>query len=186
MYSEEEILTHLQKRKNVLTGVCITGGEPTLQPDLPEFLSQIKSLGYQIKLDTNGYRPDILVSLIEKGLIDYVAMDIKNSPLKYAQTIGLSACDISNINQSIEYLIRGKHGISYEFRTTIVKELHTAEDMHAISSWIQGAKAYYLQSYTESKQVITTGFHAYNQQSLQSFLEICQVQLPNTKLRGID
>jgi len=185
-YSEEEILAHLQKRKNVLTGVCITGGEPTLQPDLPEFLAKVKALGYQVKLDTNGYRPVIMISLIKQGLIDYVAIDIKNSPQKYAQTIGLSACDISNINKSVDYLIHGNHGISYEFRTTLVKELHTDTDMHEISTWIQGAKAYYLQSYTESAQVIQTGYHAHDKETLLAFLNICHETIPNTVLRGVD
>ncbi|MBQ8626195.1 MAG: anaerobic ribonucleoside-triphosphate reductase activating protein [Agathobacter sp.] len=185
-YSEEEVLQHLQKRKNVLTGVCITGGEPTLQPDLTEFLTKIKALGYQIKLDTNGYRPDTLISLVQGGLVDYVAMDIKNSPKKYAQTIGLSSCDISNINRSIDYLIHGNHGISYEFRTTIVAELHTEEDMREIATWLQGANAYYLQSYTESEQVIAPGYHAHSRETLLEFLNLCQNHIPNTFLRGID
>ncbi len=185
-YSVEEVLQHLQKRKNVLTGVCVTGGEPTLQPDLADLLGKVKSLGYQIKLDTNGYRPDVLISLVEDGLVDYVAMDIKNSPQKYAQTIGLSACDISNINQSIDYLIRGNHNISYEFRTTIVAELHTSHDMAAISTWIQGAHAYYLQSYTESTQVIKAGYHAHSKDTLMEFLSVCQTHIPHTNLRGVD
>ncbi len=185
-YSEEEILQHLQKRRNVLTGVCITGGEPTLQPDLTDFLSKIKSLGYQIKLDTNGYRPDVMISLIEKGFVDYVAMDIKNSPQKYAQTIGLDTCDISNIYKSVDYLIHGNHGISYEFRTTIAAELHTAEDMREISTWINGAKAYYLQSYTESEHIITPGYHAHNKETLINFLNICQESVPHTILRGVE
>ncbi len=185
-YSESEILSHLQKRKNVLTGVCITGGEPTLQPDLAEFLAKVKALGYQIKLDTNGYRPDTMISLIEAGLVDYVAMDIKNSPTKYAQTIGLSACDIDNIEKSVNYLIHSNHGIAYEFRTTIVAELHTAEDMSHIAAWLQGANAYYLQSYTESERIIAPGFHAHNKEVLESMLTLCKEKITNTYLRGID
>lgn len=185
-YSEEEILMHLEKRKNVLTGVCVTGGEPTLQPDLPDFLTKIKSLGYKIKLDTNGYRPDILVSLVEAGLIDYVAMDIKNSSKKYAQTIGLDSCDIANIEKSIDYLIHGNHTISYEFRTTLVAELHTKEDIQEIATWIQGAKAYYLQSYIESAQVIQPRYHAHTKETLDGFVQLCREYVPNTSLRGVD
>lgn len=185
-YTEEEVLMHLQKRKNVLTGVCITGGEPTLQPDLSDFLAKVKALGYQVKLDTNGYHPDTMISLIQQGLVDYVAMDIKNSPAKYAQTAGLDICDISNLEKSIDYLIQGNHNILYEFRTTLVAELHTTKDIEDMALWIQGAMAYYLQSYTDSDQIIKEGFHAHTKETLNYYLQICRKHIPNTALRGIE
>ncbi len=185
-YSEEEILAFLKKRAGILTGVCITGGEPTLQHDLPDFLSRIKELGLLVKLDTNGYQPDILSNLIDKKLIDYCAMDIKNSPAKYALTCGLSSLDISRIRESVSYLLSRTGSFSYEFRTTLVRELHTHEDMELMSEWLNGADAYYLQSYTDSGQVITPGFHAHSEPTLREFLDICRKHIPLAQLRGID
>lgn len=185
-YSEEEILSFLNRRKNILTGVCITGGEPTLQKDLPDFIKRIKELGYLVKLDTNGYRPDVLRSLISHHLIDYVAMDIKNSPDKYVKTIGLSACNISLIQESISCLLSLTGSFPYEFRTTLVQELHTEDDMYVISNWLSGAAAYYLQAYTDSDTVITPGFHAPSRDTLEQYLAICRTTIPNTQLRGIE
>lgn len=185
-YTEEEILAFLKKRAGILTGVCITGGEPTLQKDLPDFLAQIKDLGFLVKLDTNGYQPDLLHNLISNGLIDSCAMDIKNSPKKYAVTAGLSTCDLSRIQESVSCLLSLTGHFNYEFRTTIVRELHSTEDMYAISEWLKGASAYYLQSYTDSDHVITPGFHAHSKQTLISFRDICLTNIPNTQLRGID
>lgn len=185
-YTEEEILAFLKKRAGVLSGVCITGGEPTLQKDLSDFLARIKELGLFIKLDTNGYQPDILHNLFNQGLIDACAMDIKNAPDKYAVTSGLSSCDLSRIRESVSCLLSLTGHFNYEFRTTIVRELHTKEDMYAISEWIKGASAYYLQSYANSDNVITPGFHAHSKQTLISFRDICLANIPNTQLRGID
>lgn len=159
--SEEEILAFLKKRKNVLKGVCITGGEPTLQEDLPEFLCRIKSLGYRIKLDTNGFKPQVLKNLLEEGLLDYVAMDIKNSPDHYAKTAGMDHVDagfhLDKINGSIEMLLNGD--VEYEFRTTVVKELHTLEDMIKIGEWIGGCRAYFLQKFQDNGNNICEGYH---------------------------
>lgn len=185
-YTEEEILAFLRKRAGVLTGVCITGGEPTLQKDLPDFLARIKELGLLIKLDTNGYQPDVLRLLLNKGLIDYCAMDIKNSPEKYAVTTGLNSCNQSFIRESVSCLLSMSGYFPYEFRTTLVRELHTKDDMFVISEWLKGASAYYLQSYTDSEQVITRGFHAHSDETLKAFRDICLENIPNTQLRGID
>lgn len=185
-YTEEEILSFLKKRTGILTGVCITGGEPTLQKDLPDFLARIKELGLLVKLDTNGYHPDVLRHLLNKGLIDSCAMDIKNSPEKYAITAGLSTCDLSLIRESVSCLLSLTDNFPYEFRTTLVRELHTKDDMYAISDWLKGASAYYLQSYTHSENVITPGFHAPSDETLIEFRDICLPNIPNTQLRGID
>ena len=185
-YSENEILSFLKKRAGVLTGVCITGGEPTLQKDLPDFLARIKDLGYLIKLDTNGYQPKVLHDLLNKKLIDYCAMDIKNSPAKYAISTGLSSCDFQLIEESASFLLSLADSFPFEFRTTLVRELHTREDMLAISDWIKGAPAYYLQSYTDSENVISPGYHALSHQDLLEYRAICINNIPNTQLRGID
>ncbi len=159
--SEEEILTFLKKRKNVLKGVCITGGEPTLQADLPDFLDRIRKIGYRVKLDTNGYQPEVLKELLTEGLLDYVAMDIKNCPDKYEKTAGLDCADtginLERINKSIELLVGGN--IEYEFRTTVVKELHTLDDMVRIGEWIRGARAYFLQKFQDNGNNICEGYH---------------------------
>ena len=134
VFSEEEILAFLMKRKKILKGVCITGGEPTMQADLPEFIRKLKEIGYQVKLDTNGYAPQVLERLLDEKLLDYVAMDIKNCREKYVMTVGMSGKEdsfqINRIEQSVELL---KHsGIDYEFRTTVVKELHDKQDIFKI------------------------------------------------------
>lgn len=185
-YTEEELLSFLKKRAGILTGVCVTGGEPTLQKDLPDFLARIKELGLLVKLDTNGYQPDVLHRLLNKRLIDYCAMDIKNSPVKYAVTAGLSSCDPGLIRESAACLLSLTDRFPYEFRTTLVRELHTAEDMQIISEWLKGAHAYYLQPYTDSEHVITPGYHAPSEHTLLEFRDICLPYIPNTQLRGID
>ena len=184
-YEEDKIFALLKKRKGILTGVCVTGGEPTLNKELPFFLDKIKSLGYLVKLDTNGYRPEVLKELLSRELVDYIAMDIKNSPLKYGVSTGVAGIDISKIKESVDYLLSGM-APDYEFRTTIVKELHDENDMHVISEWIKGAKAYYLQSYTDSDGVIETGYHAHDKDTLVKFLQICRAYIPNSQLRGVD
>lgn len=185
-YREEEVLAFLKKRQNILTGVCITGGEPTLQQDLPAFIYRIKELGYLVKLDTNGYRPDVLRFLVNRQLVDYVAMDIKNSPEKYAVTTGLSTCQLSLIQESVSFLMSQNGLLPFEFRTTLVRELHDENDMRVISSKIKGASAYYLQSFRESPSTIAQGFHAHTADTLQNFLAICREEVPNTQLRGVD
>lgn len=192
LYSKEDILAFLKKRRNILTGVCVTGGEPTLNQDLPELLHEVRHLGYKIKLDTNGSNPDMLRLITDNGLIDYCAMDIKNSPQKYGVTVGLP--DISadsellmRIRKSADILMsHTDSNFSYEFRTTIVKELHAENDICVISQWIAGARAYFLQSYEESEGVICKGYHAHDEDTLKHFAKICQINIPNTQLRGVE
>lgn len=181
--SEEEFFSFLQKRQGIIEGVCVTGGEPTLQPDLKEFLKKIKDLGYSVKLDTNGYRPEVLKDIVNSGLVDYVAMDIKNSQAKYALTCGLDNLDIAKINESVQFLMSG--AVDYEFRTTVVKELHTEDDIQDIVSWIQGAKKYFLQGFIDSGDLICTGYSGYDKTELQKLLNIAKNDLSVTELRGI-
>lgn len=156
--SEDKFFEFLKKRKGVLEGVCITGGEPTIQPDILEFIEKIKSLGFLVKLDSNGTRPDVLKKVIEANMVDYIAMDIKNSLEKYRHTVGTVSSaqggpiwggDIERIKLSVELIMRG--GIEYEFRTTAVPGIHTEQDFEDIANWIKGAKRYYLQEYWEGK-----------------------------------
>lgn len=180
---EDEIFALLDKRKGILDGVCITGGEPLLMPDIADFLGRIKERGYSVKLDTNGSRPDQLSGLIDLGLVDMVAMDIKNSPEKYALTAGIPDLDLSPIRMSVDILMEGC--IPYEFRTTVVNELHTADDMESIGRWIKGASAYYLQSFVDSGDLIGSGMSACSKPTLESFLAIVQKYVSNSHLRGV-
>ena len=145
---EKEFFNFLKKRKGKLEGVCITGGEPTIQPDLIDFIKKIKKLGFLVKLDTNGARPDVLKKIIEKKIVDFIAMDIKNNLKKYAETCG-SKVDLKRIKLSVD-LIRNS-GINYEFRTTVVPGLHKEKDFEDIAQWLSGSDAYYLQEYRDIK-----------------------------------
>ncbi len=181
--SEEEFFSFLSKRQGILDGVAITGGEPTLQPDLTDFLKKIKDMGYSIKLDTNGYRPQVLKDVVNNGLVDYVAMDIKNSKEKYALTCGLDSMDMEKIEESIEFLMSGK--VDYEFRTTVVKELHNEDDIQDIVSWIKGAEKYYLQGFKDSGDLIGTGYSGYDKNTLQKLFNIAKNNFKTVELRGI-
>lgn len=183
-YSEDEIFEHLKAKKKVLDGVCITGGEPTLHKDLPGLIHKIKDMGLLVKLDSNGTNPDMMESLINQGVVDYIAMDIKNSKEKYNSIACMPNFDIGAIEASVELLKQKR--VDYEFRTTIMKECHDAEDMDAIGQWLKGAKAYYLQSYKESEQVINPVFSAHSPETLKSFVDILKNYIPNTNLRGIE
>lgn len=183
-YAMEDIFSHLQKRKGVLDGVVISGGEPTLQTDLPDFIRQIKELGYLVKLDTNGTNPAMLRSLVEESLVDYVAMDIKHSRAKYASISHAADDSLESIAASVDYLKEGH--VDYEFRTTLCKELHKETDMTAIGLWLMGAKAYYLQPYKESEQVIQPGFHPHDAATLESFVHILSAFIPKVEIRGFD
>ncbi len=181
---EEEVLSFLKKRRSILEGVCITGGEPTLDKDLPAFIEKIKALGYLVKLDTNGYRPDVLRSLCEAGLVDMVAMDIKSSKEGYPKASGVPGLSISLVEASADYLMNGK--IPYEFRTTVVRELHTEQDFISIGNWIAGCSAYYLQSYRDSEDVLVKGFTAYTPEELVHVRDILRKTIPHTEIRGVD
>lgn len=151
----QEILDYLQKRRAMLDGVTVTGGEPLLQPDLADFLRQIKSMGYHVKLDTNGAYPDRLLALIREGLVDYVAMDIKNSPTAYPKTAGIRQDVLTDVQRSISLLLGDC--VDYEFRTTVTAELHTVEDIATIAQSIKGAKRYFLQNFVDSGDILTGG-----------------------------
>ncbi|TCL00057.1 pyruvate formate lyase activating enzyme [Natranaerovirga hydrolytica] len=180
---ENYIFDFLEKRMGILEGVCITGGEPTVHKDLYNFINKIKQLGYQVKLDTNGTHPNLMTSLISDNLIDYVAMDIKNSPQKYVQTVGLNQYDLENIYQSVNVLL--KNNVPYEFRTTIVKEFHTKDDIVSIGEWVQGCNDYYLQSFHPSENQIVDGFSSYSKETLESYKDILKKYVYNVHLRGI-
>lgn len=181
---EEEVLAFLKKRQGILDGVCISGGEPTLHAELPELAGKIKALGYQIKLDTNGTRPDIIRELQKEGLIDYVAMDIKSSRQNYSKVSGCASLPMDAIRESVELLRSGK--MEYEFRTTVVRELHDAEDFRDIAGWLSGCRAYYLQAYRESEHVIRPAFTSYTRRELEDFRRILLEKIPLVEIRGID
>ncbi|MBR3270464.1 MAG: anaerobic ribonucleoside-triphosphate reductase activating protein [Clostridia bacterium] len=180
---ETELLAFLEKRKGLLDGVAFTGGEPTLRKDLPDLFRRIKAMGYPIKLDTNGLHPDRLKALLDEGLVDYVAMDIKNCPEKYAVTAGLETVDLDKIQQSIDLLKNGT--VDYEFRTTVVDELHEAEDFEKIGAWIAGARAYYLQAFTDRDTVVFENLHAPSREKMEAYAYTVRKFVPNTALRGI-
>jgi len=184
-YTVDEVLTHLKKRKGILDGICVSGGEPILQPDLEDFLRKIRDIGgYKIKLDTNGTRPKVLRSLIEDGLVDYVAMDIKNCREKYGVTVGFdSAYDITPIEESIEILRQGS--VDYEFRTTVSRTFHTSEDIENIGKWLCGQEKFYLQQFKDSGQLISGGIEAYDEHEMKALLDTFRQFVPNAQLRGI-
>lgn len=180
----EEVFATLAKRKGILEGVCITGGEPTLYPDLPELVKEIKALGFRVKLDTNGTKPSMIKALVQDKLIDYIAMDIKNSREKYRVTSGNDSLELNLIEESVEFLMSAP--IPYEFRTTVVKEYHTREDMLSIGEWLKGAEAYYLQSYRDSEDVIAPGLNSHSKETLNEFVRILVPFIRQVSLRGVD
>ena len=177
----DELLSFLKKRQGLLDGVCITGGEPLLQPDTEELIRAIRAMGYAVKLDTNGMYPERLSSLIDGGLLDYVAMDIKNSQEKYAVTAGLSAMP-EGITDSVRLLLRGE--VPYEFRTTVVDELHEPSDFAEIGAWIAGAERYFLQSFVDSGDLIGEGFSPPSAEKLAACLSAVRPFVPAAALRG--
>lgn len=181
--NEETVFSYLKKRVGILDGVCVTGGEPLLQKDIFEFLKKIKDLGLLVKLDTNGYLPHKFSFAIENGLVDYVAMDIKNCPEKYAQTSGVDNLDIEAIKKSVDILKEGK--VPYEFRTTVARELHTEEDMKKIGEWICGAMGYYIQNYRDSENVLCKGLSSLENQELEALLSSVLPYVPTAALRGV-
>ena len=180
----EEVISFLQKRRGILDGVCITGGEPLLTPGLDVFVRKIKDLGYEIKLDTNGSNVERLKSLTGSGLIDYVAMDIKNSPEKYGMTIGIDGYDLWNVSKSVDCLLSGT--VPYEFRTTVVREFHKREDFERIGQWLAGAQRYYLQGFVDSGDLIQPGLRAYTKEIMEQALEIVRKYITAAEIRGMD
>lgn len=183
-FSEEEVLSFLKKRRAMLEGVCITGGEPTLAPDLENFIRKIKELGYEIKLDTNGYRPKVLKDFVRKSLLDYVAMDIKSSPSGYARAAGKPDLQLEKIQESVDFLLNGT--LPFEFRTTIVDELHGEKEIREIGQWIQGAPAYFLQVYQDSELVLEDWCSPPSKEKLESFAAILRETIPRVEIRGLD
>lgn len=187
--STEALLSFLSKRQGLLDGVCITGGEPTLCKELPKLLKAIKDMGFAVKLDTNGSRPEILKSLAEQGLLDYVAMDIKNCPERYSQTAG-AEMDLAAIEESMRFLMAGE--LDYEFRTTVVKELHTVEDIVQMGRWFEKispenkVKNFYLQNYTDRESVLCGGLHGHEVTQLQAFLQVIASSVHKAEIRGVD
>ena len=179
---ESEVFAFLEQRKGKLDGICITGGEPTLQPELPGFLEKLRELGYAIKLDTNGTYPGMLKGLLRDGILDYVAMDIKNSPQRYAETCG-GADVLSRVRESVDLLLDSS--IEYEFRTTVCKPLHTEKEMEEIGHWLGGAKRYFLQPFEDTGNLVSGGVQAHTQEELMRLRQAALPDIPNTQLRGI-
>lgn len=181
--SEETVLAFLKKRQGILDGVAVTGGEPLLHKDIDEFLKKVKDLGYQIKLDTNGSFPDRLIELCKAGLVDRVAMDIKNSPELYEKTVGAKV-NMADIERSKDFLLSGT--VDYEFRTTTVKGLHTAESIKEAAKWISGAKEYYLQQFKDSGDILAMGgLGAFNEEEMERLREAAAEFVPAAELRGV-
>lgn len=181
--STEEVLSFLSKRKGMLEGVCVTGGEPLLQPDIEDFLRAIKDMGFSVKLDTNGTLPKKLKAVVAKGLVDYVAMDIKNCRDKYSLTSGKTCMDLTAIDESIRFLLSGE--VEAEFRTTVVKNLHTEEDLLKITDWISGCDRFFLQQFVDSGNLIDNSLEGYSDSELTAIFKQIKRKLPVTKLRGI-
>lgn len=181
---KEEVLAFLKKRRGILEGVCITGGEPTLQQDLPGFIREIKDLGYRVKLDSNGYRPGVLKRLLQEQLLDYIAMDIKASKENYGKAAGLRNPDLSLIEESVELLKTGN--IDYEFRTTVVKGIHGISEFEEIGRWLAGSRAYFLQAYQESENVIRPGYQSFSKEEMLRMAELAHKYIDRVELRGVE
>ncbi len=177
----DEIFDFLKKRKRMLEGIVMTGGEPTINADLIPFLSSLKDLGYLVKLDTNGYRPDVLREAVEKGVVDYVAMDIKTSLDEYPKLCGVNNIDTSRIKESIDYLMSDK--VDYEFRTTVVEPLHHEENFKKIGEMTKDCKRYFLQSFVESGNILGKNCFPPSSEQLQSYLETLNSYIENVSIR---
>lgn len=182
LMDEEDFFSFLEKRQGILEGVCVTGGEPLLQKDIAPFLRRIKDLGFAVKLDTNGCFPTVLRSLVEDGLVDFVAMDIKNSPARYGQTAGIPDFDLTPIQESVSFLLSG--AVDYEFRTTVAAQFHDEDSFRDIARWIAGAKRYALQEFKDSGDILTGGLTPCSPQQMQVFLSILKPHIPGAFLRG--
>ena len=183
-YDNYELLEFLKKRFGLLDGVAITGGEPTLWPGLYDFIAEVKKIGYEVKLDTNGTRPEVIKKLVADKLVDYIAMDIKNCREKYGATIGFDeGYDLSPIDESINFLM--EENVDFEFRTTVTKEYHTAEDIVKISEWIRGDEKYFLQQFKDSGDIIGEGISEYNKDEMNTLLDQIRQFVPNAQLRGV-
>lgn len=182
-YESDDILSFLDTRRGILDGVAITGGEPLLTDDIFDFMREVRARGFRIKLDTNGSFPDRLKRAVSEGLVDYVAMDVKNRPEKYAATVGVPGLDLAPIRESVSFLLSG--AVDCEFRTTVVEEFHTVEDIQAIGAWLSGARRYYLQHFEDSGNLITDGLHAVPKDVMGAMRDAAAEHVENTVLRGV-
>ena len=179
---EEEILSYLKKRAGLLEGLCISGGEPTLNKDLPIFIEKVKSLGYSVKLDTNGTNPEMVKNLFNSGLCDYFAMDIKNDKENYAKIIGFDKYDTSKIEETVDFFLSNK--VDYEFRTTLIKEFHDTDNIVNIGKWLKGANKYFLQKFKDSESCIKSHLSPVEDKIAIKYVEILKEYIPSTHLRG--
>ncbi len=182
--TEGEVLDFLARRRGLLDGVVLSGGEPLLQPDAAKFLRKVRDLGFSIKLDTNGFFPERLAAILEAGLADYVAMDVKNRLSKYPETCGVPDLDAAPVEESVRLLRSG--GVDFEFRTTVVRELHTAEDIRAVGQWLAGSPRYFLQNFVDSGGLIGQGYHGFTPAELQGFADLARPFFGRVEVRGSD
>lgn len=180
--SQQDLLQFLSTRKGKLEGLCLTGGEPLLNEDVAQFLAEVKQMGFSVKLDTNGTNPNLLKQLIDDKLVDYVAMDIKNSQAKYSLTCGVNV-NMEDIEKSVHLLKLGQ--VDYEFRTTVVRQLHTEQDIEDIARWLVGSKTWYLQQFVDSGDLIGQGMSAWDEDTMHEFCKTANKHLP-TFVRGIE
>lgn len=184
-FPEEEVLQFLKKRAGILDGVAVSGGEPLLHPDLGDFLKKVRDLGYLVKLDTNGSFPERLQTLVEAGVVSKVAMDIKHRPEKYASAVGIPGFDLGPVRESAAWLL--EEPVDYEFRTTVVKGLHEPGDLAAAAQWISGAKAYFLQQYKNSGEILREeGLSAYDEIEMRAFAAEAAPWVRHVELRGVE
>lgn len=181
---EEDVFSLLKKRRGILDGVAITGGEPLLQKDIRTFIEKVRELGFKVKLDTNGTFPEKLKELVLDGLVDYVAVDVKNCPEKYAGTTGADSVDLNAVEETIAFLL--ENHVPYEFRTTVVKEFHTTEDIVKIGRWIYGAERYFLQNFVDSGNLIGEGMHAVSKEELFAMRDAVKPFVKEVNVRGVD
>lgn len=180
---ERELRAFLAKRQGLLDGIAVTGGEPTLRHDLGELLKMIKEYGYETKLDTNGTNPEMLDKLIGEGLVDYVAMDIKNSPERYSETVGVADFDMTPIFESVNILRKGR--VEHEFRTTVVGGLHNEESIRGIGEWLRGDTKYFLQNFVDSGALLVPGTQGVDRDTMRAYLEVIKEYIPTAQLRGV-
>ena len=179
---QEEVLSFLSRRRGLLDGVCVTGGEPLLRPDLAGLLCEIKALGFPVKLDTNGTHPAALAALWERGLVDYVAMDVKNSPERYAETAGVPGLDLGPIRESVAWLLEGR--VDYELRTTTLRQFHDSDSFRAIGAWIQGARRYFIQNFVDRDTVAFAGLEGFSREELEGFAALVAPFVERVEVRG--
>lgn len=184
LYDENEIISYLYKRRGIIDGLCVTGGEPLMNADIGDFLRRVKEAGVAVKIDTNGTFPARLKQLVKDGLCDYVAMDIKNCKEKYGITVGVPNLSLDGVSESVNFLLSG--AVDFEFRTTSAKELHTPEDFEKIGRWIEGAPRYFIQAYKNSDEQIVGGLTPMTKDEYLECLASVKPYVKDASLRGID